>query len=348
MPDFQILIGDALEQLRTLPEASVDCVVTSPPYWGLRDYGHAGQIGLEETPEAFVAALVEVFREVWRVLKPEGTLWLNLGDSYAASTTSAHGRGKVGGPPNPARMKPSSGLKVKDLVGIPWMVAFALRADGWYLRQDIIWAKPNPMPESVTDRCTKSHEYVFMLSRGPRYFYDSAAIRNPPSPELIKQVEEGYAGQALKPFNESGVQDASATKSRIIEGMRKRIDKQRGHTRRHAGFNGRWDKMTHAEQTSLGSNKRSVWTISPQPFRGAHFAVMPEAVVEPCILAGCPEGGLVLDPFTGSGTVGVVALKTFRRFVGIEINPTYAAMATRRIQAAVPGPSLFLNAQATA
>lgn len=383
MPDFQILIGDALEQLRSMPECSVDCVVTSPPYWGLRDYGHAGQIGLEETPEAFVHALVGVFREVRRVMKPEGTLWMNLGDSYAT------GAGKVGecpgggeqgrkwrdagpkdqdpkrkvprGPMTSPNRLPILGLKPKDLVGIPWRVAFALQADGWYLRQDIIWHKPNPMPESVTDRCTKAHEYVFLMSKSGRYFYDHEAIKEPvsgdPAASRNRWDTKDYEVPGQKPQKRTsrkvpggwdtstgnGGHGAFHRDGRAASGNKERKPRPGIHDdSRHQKGSVPW-----TDHDGL-RNRRSVWTIATQPFKEAHFATFPEDLVEPCILAGCPEGGTVLDPFTGSGTTGVVALRHHRRFIGIELNPAYAAMATRRILAAVPGPSLFLNPQATA
>lgn len=237
---IEIKVGDCLDALRAMPDQSVHCCVTSPPYFGLRDYGVDGQIGLEATPQMFVARLVEVFREVRRVLRDDGTLWLNRGDSYAANRTYQVQQTK-GGPKHGAA---DYDLKPKDLIGIPWRVAFALQADVWYLRQDIIWHKPNPMPESVRDRCTKAHEYIFMLSKGPRYFYDADAIKNPPSEALLAQVLQGYAGSDTKDFGAGGAQSASGTKSRIIENARKKLDKQRGHGRRHAGFNGRWDAMT--------------------------------------------------------------------------------------------------------
>lgn len=237
---------------------------------------------------------------------------------------------------------PITGLKPKDLVGIPWRVAFALQADGWYLRSDIIWSKPNPMPSSVKDRPTTSHEYVFLLSKSARYHYDGQAIAEPLAESTLREIAEGYNGQATKDYESAGVQDPSSVKARIIAG--KRGKNEETGDRRKDGFNERWDSSTPA----LTRNRRTVWTIPTQPFKGAHFATFPEALVEPCILAGCPEGGTVLDPFTGSGTTGVVALRHHRRFIGIEINPAYAAMATRRILAAVPGPSLFINSQATA
>lgn len=351
---MKLLIGDCIEQLKTMESESVQCCVTSPPYWGLRDYGHAGQIGQEPTPEAFTQKLVEVFREVRRVLKPDGTLWLNLGDSYEGSGKS-RGGGGIG--PKSAKQNTNRGAyfapsaqaryeairdkkrKPKDLVGIPWMVAFALRADGWWLRSEIIWHKPNPMPESVTDRPTSAHEKLFLFAKSADYYYDAGAIREPASPSLIKQVEEGYNGEAVKDYLRASVQDASATKSRIIAGARKRIDKQRGHGRRHAGFNDKWDALTPSEQALLGSNKRNVWTIAPANYREAHFATFPHALVSPCILAGCPSGGIVLDPFGGSGTTGMVALELGRKAILIELNPEYAKLCEQRCNV-TPGLAL--------
>jgi site-specific DNA-methyltransferase (adenine-specific) len=345
MPDFEILIGDALTVLRTMPEASVDCCITSPPYWGLRDYGHDGQMGLEPTPEAFVAAMVEVFREVRRVLAPAGTLWLNLGDSYAGTrvgTGSMTVSRRRDDEPIPRSDRAVFGLKPKDLVGIPWRLAFALQADGWFLRSDIIWNKPNPMPESTKDRPTKAHEYIFLLSKSASYFYDADAVAEP----AIGQNEHdltgpGYAAPGQPPQTGSrkvpqGWDIGKGAHGTIHKDGRRRKNEETG-DRRKVGFNERWDSSAPAATR----NRRSVWTIPTQPFKGAHFATFPEALVEPCVMAGCPAGGLILDPFTGSGTTGVVALKNFRRFVGIELNPAYAAMAIRRITAAVPGPSLF-------
>lgn len=331
----RILIGDCVESMRGMADQSVNCCVTSPPYFGLRDYGVDGQIGLEPTPNEYVAKMIQVSREVRRVLRDDGTLWLNLGDSYSGAGYSNHkntgGTQREDG--GKQRHMTGTGLKPKDLIGIPWRVAFALQADGWYLRQDIIWHKPNPMPESVRDRCTKAHEYVFMLSKSARYYYDAAAIKNPPSEALLKQVAEGYNGTSTKAFGDGGAQDASSTKSRIIENARAKVDKQRGHGRRHEGFNARWDKMTREEQMSLGSNKRSVWTVATKPFKGAHFATFPPDLIEPCVLAGCPVGGTVLDPFGGAGTTGVVAQRHGRDAILCELNPEYAAMAEARIAA---------------
>lgn len=274
-----------------MPDQSVNCCVTSPPYFGLRDYGVAGQIGLEATPDTYVAELVAVFAEVRRVLRDDGTLWLNLGDSFWGSgqgfgDTKTTNKGHSG---SRERKKPewaNVGLKPKDLIGIPWRVAFALQADGWYLRRDIIWHKPNPMPESVTDRCTSAHEYIFHFSKSPKYYYDAAAI-----------AEDGVTGDM----------------------------------RRHAGFNDRWDAMSREEQGSGKRNKRSVWTVATKPFKGAHFATFPPKLIEPCILAGCPIGGVVLDPFGGAGTTGLVATGNGRNAILIELNAAYGAMAGARI-----------------
>jgi len=300
--------GDCLEVLRTLPDESVQCCVTSPPYWGLRDYGHDGQIGLESTPEAYVGRMVEVFREVRRVLREDGTLWLNLGDSYAASgvsglgTTSGHGKFR-GGAKTDSRIRERScpaGLKVKDLVGIPWRVAFALQADGWYLRQDIIWHKPNPMPESVTDRCTKSHEYVFLMAKSQRYYYDAEAISEmslyPDDNRKARQNPEDYEKQMGEVAQIRAVINPSGAKVYPTR------------------------------------NRRSVWTVCTKPYSGAHFAVMPPDLVKPCILAGCPEGGVVLDPFMGSGTVAAVAQDAGRRAVGIELNTEYCKLIAKRFK----------------
>lgn len=291
--------------------------VTSPPYWGLRDYGHPGQLGLEKTPEEYVKNMVEVFRLVRELLADDGTLWLNLGDSYASG---GRGGGMVGDKGEKQRSnegallgakKPPPGLKDKDLVGIPWRVAFALQADGWYLRSDIIWSKPNPMPESVTDRPTKAHEYIFLMSKSQKYYYDHEAIKEP-------AIYSGLAGQ-----DESGYKDAKKFNG-------KHSDKQRGHRRRHAGFNERWDKMTREEQCSGMRNKRTVWTVPTSPYSGAHFATFPPDLIEPCILAGAPVGGIVLDPFFGSGTTGEVAERLGRKWIGIDVNPEYEKLQKDR------------------
>lgn len=315
--------GDARVVLAELPAESVHCVVTSPPYWGLRDYGTPGQLGLEPTPEEYVANMVGVFREVRRVLRADGTVWLNLGDSYATGNTSEASN------EHPSRRqkgtlategirpsRPSGGLAAKQLVGIPWRVAFALQADGWYLRSDIIWAKPNPMPESITDRPTKSHEYLFLLSKSPRYYFDADAVREPAR----------YAGP-------NGAQH-----SPYGQGFTRRSDKQAamaaaagGSTkRRMAGFNDRWDAAEANGTAPLARNLRSVWTIATEPYPGAHFATFPRKLVEPCVKAGCPEGGVVLDPFAGTGTVGMVAQSLSRRAVLIDLSADYLVQCLER------------------
>lgn len=320
-----------MDILSKLHDESVQCCVTSPPYWGLRDYGCDGQLGLEKTPQEYVDNMRKVFSEVRRVLKVDGTLWLNLGDSYNGTK---EGNTEIYKNPNAVtnsfRKKQWKALKPKDLCGIPWRVAFALQADGWWLRSDIIWNKPNPMPESVTDRPTRSHEYIFLMSKSAKYYYDYEAIKEPPSPDLIKQIEEGYNGNAIKDYLGASVQDASATKGRIINGYRKRIDKQRGHSRRHAGFNEKWDALTPEEQALCGRNKRDVWTVAPANFKEAHFATFPPALIKPCILAGTKSGDVVMDPFGGSGTTGEVALGIGRKALIIELNPDYIEFIKNR------------------
>lgn len=293
---------------------SVYCCVTSPPYWGLRDYGVDGQLGLEKTPEEYVGRLVGVFEEVRRVLRDDGTLWLNLGDSYARAGGWSNNNGLDGlsrdDGKRPKSNIPGIGeksqrlaqcLKPKDLVGIPWRVAFALQAAGWYLRQDIIWHKPNPMPESVTDRCTKAHEYVFLLSKSQKYYYDADAIREFTGNEASVEEYEHLDGR--RHFHEH--------------------DAERGMQQ----YNPNHKAATHP----LGRNRRSVWTIPTQPYPEAHFATFPEALVEPCILAGCPEDGVVLDPFGGSGTTGAVALRNNRKAILLELNPDYVKLAKKRV-----------------
>jgi DNA modification methylase len=284
----KIFQGDCIEQAKNIPDGVVNTCITSPPYFGLRDYGVEGQIGLEETPDAYVKRLVDVFREVHRVLHDDGTLWLNLGDSYAGNCSMVStGRAGFGEPRDRLINRGADGLKPKDLIGIPWRVAFALQADGWYLRQDIIWHKPNPMPESVTDRCTKAHEYIFLLSKSARYYYDYEAVKE----------DASYAGQ-------------NRGKSRNISpnGMTEMDNKQ---------YNTR--------------NKRSVWTVPTRPFSEAHFATFPEELISPCVLAGCPEGGLVYDPFMGAGTTALVAKDLNRTYVGSELNPKYIDIANKRL-----------------
>lgn len=300
MPNATILLGDARTRLADIPDQSVQCVITSPPYWGLRDYGTTNQIGLEQTPSDYVREMVTVFDAVWRVLKDDGVLWLNLGDSYAGNTSraSTNGRAGYGTEREGVFTKTGDGIKPKDLVGVPWRVAFALQEAGWYLRQDIIWHKPNPMPESVTDRCTKAHEYLFLLSKSPRYLFDNKAI-----------AEDAVTSNTGHRFGGSKYGDSEDE-----------FHRTKGET-----------------YTATGKrNKRDVWTIPTKPFKGAHFAVMPEALVQPCVLASSTEGDTILDPFTGSGTVAVVALQHNRNFIGTELNPEYASIAEQRITSVNP------------
>ena len=277
MTTHRIITGDCIEGMNSLPECSIHTCITSPPYFGLRAYGGGdAEIGQEETVDGYVNKMTEVFRAVRRILRDDGTLWLNLGDSYMAAKNCSPPPQTIGGqrgmpsdfvPPN---RRDQRGLKGKDLIGIPWRVALALQADGWYLRQDIIWHKPNPMPESVEDRCTRAHEYIFLLSKKPRYYYDHEAV-----------------------------------------------------------------KETTVDATER-KNKRSVWTVNTRGYKGAHFAVYPEELITPCVLAGCPKGGTVFDPFTGSGTTAVVALKNGRNYIGTELNPDYVRIAEDRIRESVP------------
>ena len=299
-----ILQGDAIERLKDIEDNTIQCVVTSPPYWGLRDYGKDNQIGLEETPEEYVNNIVNVFREVKRALKDDGTLWLNLGDSYVANKGDSKAGfneryfGKKFKTNKQSDTYKNTNIKIKNpnapknLVGIPWRVAFALQADGWYLRQDIIWHKPNPMPESVTDRCTKSHEYIFLLTKSANYYYDANAIK--------------------EPAQDWGTRDRSnfrkGTKDKLLI---------------HHG-------LKNANFAELGRNKRSVWKINIKPYKDAHFATFPEELPTLCIKAGSKENDIVLDPFFGSGTTGYVAQRLYRKWLGIELNPEYIKMANKR------------------
>lgn len=400
-----IFTGDSLSVLRKLQTASVHCVVTSPPYWGLRDYGTAKwtggnpacdhkpkplsskgvslqggmpasprekpallcrkcgarridkQIGLEATPEEYVAHLVEIFREVRRVLRDDGTLWLNLGDSYAT------GAGKVGdcpgggaqgerwagrglntkdpkwanslGPISQPNRMPIPGLKPKDLVGIPWRVAFALQADGWYLRSDIIWHKPNPMPESVTDRPTKSHEYLFLLAKSERYYYDAPAVAEPTKADTEARYERARSDSHKWTDGGPGGQTIARSLAHMRSGNRvRRIadGKTRSRLNSHLGSGVPW------EDAGNGRNRRTVWTIATAAFKGAHFATFPPKLVEPCILAGSPVGGIVLDPFAGACTTLLVAQQLGRSAIGIELNPAYVALARTRLAADVQTP----------
>ena len=298
--------GCAQAVLPSIDAGSVQCCVTSPPYWGLRDYGCTGQIGLEDTPAAYVERLVEVFREVRRVLADDGVLWLNLGDSYNSNPSNQHSSNvRANGSKAVGRRqkREAPGLKPKDLVGIPWRVAFALQDDGWYLRSDIIWSKPNPMPESVRDRPTKAHEYLFLLTKRARYYYDADAVREANSP-------------------------TANNRGRRRDGTANRAASRRDSASISLSDNSRFD--------GAGRNRRSVWTVAPRPYPGAHFAVMPPALVEPCIKAGSRKGDLILDPFSGAGTVGMVARRLQRRYLGIELNPDYASLSRRRIEGDAP------------
>jgi DNA modification methylase len=325
--------GDVREILPMMAAQCIHCVVTSPPYWGLRDYGVDRQLGVERTPEEYVSNMVAVFREVRRILRDDGTLWLNMGDSYATGTTSDRSptaTGKHGYWQNPQVNKRIDGreygLKPKDLCGIPWMLAFALRADGWWLRQDIIWAKPNPMPESVTDRCTKSHEYIFLLSKGERYYYDAEAIK-----------EESVTTDPRRPYTSQGAWELDGRPDEQKHGGEKRRTKVPGGWDTGDGAHGtiHRDGLTSAEYVELEEitwrNRRSVWTVATQPFPEAHFATFPEDLIKPCILAGCPAGGTVFDPFLGSGTTALVAAKLHCKCVGIELNPAYIEIAAKRL-----------------
>ena len=344
MKQHRILIGDCIDSMRMLQDQSVNTCVTSPPYYGLRDYGMAGQIGLEETPAEFVGRLVEVFREVRRVLRNDGTVWLNMGDTYASiaggyapdGSAGKHdmvSQAKRGAVRRGVRRSPPIGLKQKDLMGIPWRLAFALQDDGWYLRQDIIWHKPNPMPESTRDRCTKSHEYLFLLSKSPRYYYDQDAIKEPVALSSITRMAqdlEQQRGSDRVPGKSNGPMKAVRSKRDSF----KRDDSKREQpipgqslgTHRPDREESAWPLDTR--------NKRSVWTVPTQGFKGAHFATFPPDLIRPCILAGAPLGGVVLDPFGGAGTTAVVAMQEGRKSILCELNPEYAAMAERRIAAA--------------
>lgn len=319
-----ILNGDALDMLRILPDESVNCCVTSPPYYGLRDYGVDGQIGLESTPEQYVERLVAVFREVRRVLRKDGTCWINIGDSYAVSQRGVH-----------------SGRKNKDIMGIPWMLAFALRADGWYLRQDIIWAKPNPMPESVTDRCTKAHEYIFLLSKSARYWYDAKAVQEPAMQRDDERpfgtrdsFEHGQSGRVYDSWKGSQFHDGKNLVNHPNVGMKRSGNKERKQ-RPCADVLNIGAQAGSVPWEGYTRNLRSVWNITTKPYSEAHFATFPPELPRICIMAGCPVDGTVLDPFAGSGTTGKVALELGRRAVLIELNNKYINLIAQRTKTTI-------------
>ncbi len=304
----KIYCGNCVEVLKTFSDKSINCCITSPPYYGLRDYGVSGQIGNEDTPEQYIEKLVNVFEEVRRILKDDGVLWLNLGDSWAGSNQGAgtknltkkqasnHGTNYMNTDTHKSKLSKLIGYKPKDLIGIPWMAAFALREAGWYLRQDIIWAKGNTMPESVKDRCTKSHEYIFLLSKSRKYYFDYESIKEPAvtQPKARDKNKEGYQADYPK-----GDRFSSGERVYGADGMR---------------------------------NKRDVWNVNIKPCKEAHFATFPDTLIEPCVLAGCPEGGIILDPFMGAGTTGIVSKRNNRNYVGIELNPNYIQIAENRIK----------------
>ena len=318
---------DCLEGLKELQDNSIDCCVTSPPYYALRDYGCDGQIGLEETPEEYIRKLTEVFMEVHRVLKPTGTLWLNIGDSYNGNkngNTETNKNKRVAGS-NHFEKKLWKEAKPKDLIGIPWMLAFSLRNAGWYLRQDIIWHKPNPMPESVTDRCTKSHEYIFLLSKSQKYYYDYEAI----SEQCADQSRTNY---------QSGSRSNGENRDRNDNDLVERSKTWKPRTK-NCQYDGQQPNTMHLrrehglpDKEYFVRNKRDVWSVKTRPDSVAHFATYPEELITPCILAGCPSGGVVLDPFMGSGTTARVARKLNRHFVGFELNKEYCKIIEKKIQ----------------
>jgi len=330
---MRIIQGDALNVLKTLPDKSVQMCVTSPPYYGLRDYGVDGQIGLEDTPEQFIQRLVDVFREVRRVLKDDGTLWVNIGDSYCGTGN----KGDYKDPKNPngrngqkmaVNGKLGGAYKSKDLIGIPWMLAFALRADGWYLRQDIIWHKPNPMPESVKDRCTKAHEYIFLLSKSKKYYFDSKSISEPVAQSTIDRLQQNIdakAGSVIQGGEYSKPMKACMPKF----GGSKYGDSCDTHFRTKSGRE--YNPIPCGDGGYPRRNKRDVWTVTTKPYKGAHFATFPEDLIEPCILAGSQKGDLVLDPFNGAATTGVVCHRLGRDYLGIELNPEYVQLSTERL-----------------
>src|SRR6185312_13797479 len=318
----KIYEGDCLEGMKALPDNSVDCCITSPPYYCLRDYDMSGQLGLERTPDEYVEKMVQVFNEVRRILKPAGTLWLNIGDSYAANRGSGNSgigaKQATNSGANLGELKVPFGLKEKDLIGIPWMVAFALRSAGWYLRQDIIWHKPNPMPESVTDRCTKSHEYIFLFSKSAKYYYDHKAIKTP-----SKNAEDDARRIGAQTW------DNKNTPDHLRNGIRPR---RVSATSKELNGKTKDQKNPAFRAIKEMANKRSVWTINTMPYSEAHFATFPEKLIVDCIKAGCPWEGVIIDPFMGAGTTALVARKLERNFIGFELNPEYIEIAEKRLK----------------
>lgn len=355
--DATLLTGNALDVLRELPDQSVHCCVTSPPYYGLRDYGVDGQLGLEDTLVEYIENMVEVFREVRRVLRDDGTLWLNIGDSYAGARRGSEGdKSTLEGTranqresrkamtasrrrdnePIPRSDIAVAGMKPKDMLMVPARLAIALQADGWYVRQDIIWRKPNPMPESVRDRCTKAHEYLFLLAKSQRYYFDQEAMREDRRYEYDKPVGSWREGEGVHSSVARCVPDVGgATKYKYKSGNKRRKPRPGA----PAGHAGAVAGSVPWEGTSR--NRRSVWDIATESYAGAHFATFPRKLIEPCILAGCPPGGTVLDPFSGSGTAGMVALEQGRKYIGIDLNPEYHALAVERIAPADAQPRMF-------
>lgn len=352
----KIIQGNCLEVLKNLPDNSIDCCVTSPPYFGLRDYGTIEQMGMEKTPELFVSKMMDVFNEVKRVLKTSGTLWLNIGDSYAGSgkgkgdtTASNYKQGtnrgtRENGINNHQSSYVGNGIKAKDLIGIPWMLAFALRSSGWYLRQDIIWYKPNPMPESVTDRCTKAHEYIFLFSKSAKYYYDIDAIRTTVKDSTVQRMMQQIEDQkgsnrvpgktnglmkAVGPGRKPAPQDNRGGNQGCSTGIKAYSHRGTG-DKKLTGHSGNFDSDGNLIGDGM-ANKKSVWTVTTKPFSEAHFATFPQDLISDCIKAGCPENGIVLDPFMGAGTTAVVSRKLNRNFVGIELNPEYIQIANSRL-----------------